>query len=101
MLLLSEYKEKFGSDFNDNKKIVDEVSIVRSKGLRNEIAGYITKYLKRELLDISIKEGKSTDNKQIEDALNETTDTKSSEETTSTEKPVEENVDTPIQSESK
>jgi len=37
------------TDFADNKKTLNEISIVRSKGLRNEIAGFITKIIKREL----------------------------------------------------
>ena len=47
--LLTAYKEKFGTDFRQNKKILDEIAIVRSKGLKNEIAGFITAHLRREL----------------------------------------------------
>ena len=47
--LLTAYKEKFGTDFSQNKKILDEIAIVRSKGLKNEIAGFITAYLRREI----------------------------------------------------
>lgn len=47
--LLTTYKEKFGTDFRENKKALDEIAIVRSKGLKNEIAGFITAYLRREL----------------------------------------------------
>ena len=47
--LLTAYKEKFGTDFKENKKILDEIAIVRSKGLKNEIAGFITAHLRREL----------------------------------------------------
>ena len=46
--ILNEYKDKFGTDFSTNKQFLNEVSIIRSKGLKNEIAGYITKILKRQ-----------------------------------------------------
>ena len=46
--ILNEYKDKFGTDFYTNKQSLNEVSIIRSKGLKNEIAGYITKILKRQ-----------------------------------------------------
>ena len=47
--LLTAYKEKFGTDFRQNKQVLDEIAIVRSKGLKNEIAGFITAHLRREL----------------------------------------------------
>ena len=46
--LLNEYSERFGTDFSTNKQTLNEISIIRSKGLKNEIAGYITKILLRE-----------------------------------------------------
>ena len=46
--VLDEHKQKFGEDFADNKKALDLIAIVRSKGLKNEIAGYITKFIKKE-----------------------------------------------------
>lgn len=49
MEVLGLHKDKFGIDFANNKKMLDEISIIRSKGLKNEIAGYITKLLKKEL----------------------------------------------------
>ena len=54
--LMTTYKGKFGVDFKQNKKILDEVAIVRSKGLKNEIAGYIATHLKRELEEQKEKE---------------------------------------------
>lgn len=50
--LLKNYKDRFGTDFAENKEALDQVSIVRSKGLKNELAGYITKCIKRELEEI-------------------------------------------------
>ncbi len=49
MEILATNKEKFGTDFSENKKILDEIAIVRSKGLKNELAGFITRFIKREI----------------------------------------------------
>ena len=49
MEIIETYREKFGTDFSENKKILDEISIVRSKGLKNELAGFITRFIKREI----------------------------------------------------
>lgn len=48
MEVLNQHKEKFTADFAGNKKILDQLAIIRSKGLKNEMAGYITKFVKRE-----------------------------------------------------
>ena len=45
---MNEYSERFGTDFATNKQSLNEISIVRSKGLKNKIAGYITKILQRK-----------------------------------------------------
>ena len=57
--VLAIYKEKFGTDFAQNKKVLDQIAIVRSKGLKNEIAGYITTYIKREIEEQNEKEAQS------------------------------------------
>ena len=46
--VLNEYSERFGTDFSTNKQTLNEITIIRSKGLKNEIAGYITKMLQRK-----------------------------------------------------
>jgi len=46
--LLERYQDKFGIDFDDNKKTMKEIAIVRSKLLRNKVAGYITSDLRRQ-----------------------------------------------------
>ena len=51
MEILEENKERFGTDFDENKKILEDISIVRSKELKNELAGFITKFIKREIRD--------------------------------------------------
>jgi len=59
MELMDTYKGKFDNDFAHNKKVLNEVAIVRSKGLKNEIAGYISTYIKRELEEKEEKESES------------------------------------------
>ncbi|MGM0590848.1 MAG: 30S ribosomal protein S17e [Halobacteriota archaeon] len=41
-LLLERYPEAFNTDFDTNKDSVEKLTNVRSKGVRNRIAGYIT-----------------------------------------------------------
>jgi small subunit ribosomal protein S17e len=47
--LLERYPDKFTSDFGENKETIHNFAIVRSKELRNKIAGYITKSINRNL----------------------------------------------------
>jgi small subunit ribosomal protein S17e len=49
--LLERYPDRFGIDFDENKKLIKEIAIVRSKILRNKIAGYITSRLRRQATD--------------------------------------------------
>ena len=66
--VLVDHKAKFGEDFADNKKALDQVSIVRSKGLKNEIAGYITKFVKKEIREEKTKQARiaaSKDEQQV------------------------------------
>ena len=44
-ILLSKYPDKFSTDFEENKKVVHEVTTITSKSLCNKIAGYIAKFL--------------------------------------------------------
>ena len=46
--LLEKYPDKFGLEFNANKTALADVSIVTSKVLRNELAGYITSHLRKQ-----------------------------------------------------
>ena len=54
--VLDGHKTKFGEDFADNKKVLDQISIIRSKGLKNEVAGYITKFIKKEIREEKAKQ---------------------------------------------
>ena len=67
MEILNNYKDQFGTDFKDNKKNLDQFSIIRSKGLKNEIAGYITKFLKHEMLDKQKQEEREARQAKIEE----------------------------------
>ena len=46
--LLQNHPEKFGLEFDANKKALNDLAIVRSKVLRNELAGYITSHLRKQ-----------------------------------------------------
>ncbi|MDQ6667072.1 MAG: 30S ribosomal protein S17e [Thermoproteota archaeon] len=45
--ILERYPENFGIDFDQNKATLKKIAVVRSKLLRNRIAGFITAYLRR------------------------------------------------------
>ncbi|MFB6491174.1 MAG: 30S ribosomal protein S17e [Thermoproteus sp. AZ2] len=46
--LLEMYPDKFSDRFEDNKKAVAELADLRSKSVRNKVAGYITRLVKAE-----------------------------------------------------
>ena len=46
--MLERHPEAFGSDFEENKKALEEMALIPSKQLRNRIAGYIAKSNKQE-----------------------------------------------------
>ena len=41
--IMQRHPEAFGTDFEANKKVLEELASIPSKQLRNRIAGYITK----------------------------------------------------------
>ncbi len=53
MQILEKHGNLFTNDFEKNKSILSRVAIIRSKQLRNEIAGYITDFVKKEGKSIS------------------------------------------------
>ena len=61
--LLNRYPDKFNVDFQQNKKTIDEIAKVRSKELRNQIAGYIASYINKQTKE---------QNKKIEQDIYET-----------------------------
>lgn len=54
--VLDEHKSMFGVDFADNKKVLDQISIIRSKSLKNKISGYITRFIKKEIREEKAKQ---------------------------------------------
>lgn len=46
--VFAEHREKFTKDFNHNKKVLESLVNIKSKTLRNRIAGYITSLVTRE-----------------------------------------------------
>ena len=120
--VLDNHKSKFGEDFADNKKVLDQISIIRSKGLKNEIAGYITKYIKNEIReekakqaqartiqseiegeshigDSSLEDAASVEETQLDDAITEAViETPVTEEVSNTtETPAETTTETPAE----
>jgi small subunit ribosomal protein S17e len=41
--ILSRHPESFGTDYEKNKRALDDLAVIPSKQLRNKIAGYIAK----------------------------------------------------------
>ena len=46
--LLERYPEIFNVDFEENKKKVDEMTDMSSKTMRNRVAGYITRRMRKK-----------------------------------------------------
>ncbi len=57
--VLDAHKSKFGEDFVENKKALNKIAIVRSKGLKNKVAGYITRFIKKQIREDKIKHDRS------------------------------------------
>ena len=72
--VLDGHKSKFGEDFVDNKKALNEISIIRSKGLKNKMAGYITKFVKKEIREEKAKQSRIESSKS-EQQMQDQTDT--------------------------
>jgi len=79
--VLDKHKSKFGEDFTDNKKSLDEVSIIRSKGLKNKVAGYITRFIKKEIREEKSKQAKITSS-QFEESVEKEVQAETTEPTT-------------------
>jgi small subunit ribosomal protein S17e len=46
--LVETYEGQFTTDFDKNKKLVEEFSTVSTKHLRNKIAGYVTRVVRNQ-----------------------------------------------------
>lgn len=42
-ILMERYPDAFGPDFEHNKELVNELTNIESKSVRNRIAGYVTR----------------------------------------------------------
>ena len=69
--VLDKHKSKFNESFTDNKKSLDQVAIIRSKGLKNEVTGYITKFIKTEKREEEIKQSQIEASKEEDAATTE------------------------------
>jgi len=74
MEILKDQRDMFGVDFDKNKEALNKISIIRSKVLKNELAGYITRFIKTELKMEKIKRGEN--NKEISEEQNNLVDPK-------------------------
>ncbi len=104
--MLDKYKSQFGENFAENKKTLDTITIIRSKGLKNEIAGFITKFIKKEKIEQKSKQAQieaakeeiieqtpepatniaeSSEESEPKDSTDLSTDSEKSEESTKTE----------------
>ena len=90
MTVLGDHKDKFGASFDDNKKILNDISIIRSKSLKNKIAGYITKLIKNEIRNNAEKENQESDQKTTVD-IEVPVDTDKTESTESPKKDTDTN----------
>lgn len=49
--LIREMPSEFGSDFDENKKKVEEFTNIDSKRIRNRVAGYITHKMRGKVVE--------------------------------------------------
>ena len=56
MDILKNNDSVFGVDFDENKKLLNQITIVRSKSLKNQISGYITSLIKKQKMSNEAKQ---------------------------------------------
>jgi len=83
--VLEKHKSKFGESFTDNKKLLNDLAIIRSKGLKNEVAGYITKFIKNEKREAEFNQATAEEESSaIEETVEIESETESTPETEET-----------------
>lgn len=92
--VLNEHKSEFGEDFASNKKALDQISIIRSKSLKNKISGYITRLIKKEIREEKVKQAQIISS-QSEETIEKEVQPKTSESTTVSEETLTEIVAEP------
>ena len=95
--VMNDHKSKFGQDYVENKKALNQISIIRSKGLKNKIAGYITRFIKKQIREEKVKQDRSNydssnTEEQESDDVSETVEeiTLTNEEVEALDKPIKE-----------
>ena len=68
MEVLKDNKDMFGVNFDENKKALNKISTITSKILKNELAGYITKFIKNELRNETEKTESAENEEQISES---------------------------------
>lgn len=48
--LIETHRGKFTTDFEENKRLVEDYSTVSTKHLRNKIAGYVTRLVRNKVI---------------------------------------------------
>ena len=84
MEVLENNKADFGINFDENKKTLDGITIIRSKSLKNKIAGYITRFLKHEVLDKKKQDEKLAKQTKLDEETSKNLDSNASEVKTPT-----------------
>ena len=79
MEVLKDNKDMFGVNFDENKEALNKISTITSKILKNELAGYITKFIKNELRNETEK------TELVENEENPPVDTESSKDESKSE----------------
>ena len=92
--VLEKNRSKFGENFTDNKKLLGELAIVRSKGLKNEVAGYITKFIKKENREKEINQSKIDSSNDESATIEETVEVETDPAQESEEEIIEVGADT-------
>jgi len=79
MEVLKDNKAMFGINFDENKQALNNISIITSIMLKNELAGYITKFIKNELRNEKEKTESAENEEQISEDTEPTKDESKSE----------------------
>jgi small subunit ribosomal protein S17e len=74
-MVLEKYPDRFGPDFEKNKKALQEIAITKSKILRNRVAGYITSYLRKQKVQEKVLESDTDADIEIGDEVSEEKET--------------------------
>ena len=64
--VLDTHKSKFGEDFADNKIVLNQIAIIRSKSLKNKVTGYITRFIKKEIREEKDKQARISSSQSME-----------------------------------